>query len=362
MLSLAIIYYGLAIIGFIKKKSKYVSFVMIGAMWVVFGFCTYNGDFENYRWVYNNIQNLTYWSEFEPLFNLMMYTTNILGLDFIQFRMVFSAIYLILLYFTISRYTENTSEVLGMYMVFPFLYFTSVIRSGLASVIVALAFYEITGGRERKKRFWILMVIAFLIHYTSIGFVVYYYLRNKKYENKNIFIVFGIVFGIMLLFYSGVLHSAMSLVTSNQRFLKWFVPSTQEYRFIIYLIIISLVVICFSYISKKHNDFLKKHDCEYNVYSSDIFYINIAAQAFLPTYFISNASARFIWQVMLLNIIGCAKDDEILFKNQRSSVHINVKTLYLFVLLALLFIYSNLPYANTVNDGLLVFQNNLLFS
>ena len=360
-MALLIVYYLLSILGIFKKNSKVLTVLMIAIMWIVFGLCTYNGDFGNYEWIYKNIQDPNYWSEFELLFNIMMYVCNIIGLSFIQFRMVFGAIFIIVLYITIRKYTENTSEVLGMFMIFPFLYFTSVIRSGLASVLVALAFYEITAGRNKKKLFWILIFIAVFIHYTSIAFVIYYYLRNKKYQNKSFIIVFTIVLAVLILYYTGFIYNIMSLIITNQRTLKWFAPSMQKVNFIVYLVIISIVVLFISYFSKKQNDKLRNKDLAYNEFSSDIFFINVSMQIFIPTYFISNACARFIWQIMVINIIGYAKDDEILSINSKRNNLVNIKTLILGTFLVLLFIYTNLPYANTVNDGLLIFENNLLF-
>ena len=106
-MTLQIAYYLLSILGIIKKKSKLLTALIMIIMWIVFGLCTYNGDYGNYSWIYQNIQNPDFWTEFEPLYNVLMYICSVLDLSFIQFRMVFGGLYIILLYIVIGKYTEN---------------------------------------------------------------------------------------------------------------------------------------------------------------------------------------------------------------------------------------------------------------
>lgn len=359
---LQFIYYLISFAGILKKRSKFLTIIMLCLMWVIFGLCTYNGDYNNYNWIYQNIQTPIYWLEFEPLYNVLMYSCSIIGLSFFQFRMVFATIYILLLYYVIGKYTKNKAQVLGFFMIFPFLYFTSTIRSGIASVIVILAYYEITGGRNNKLKFWILMLIATLFHYTSIFFATYYFFRKMR-GNKIFFVIFLVIMAFAL-FMSGFIYSVMKQLTDNHRVLKWYSPENmkQEKRWILYLIIIDFMVLSLIILSKFYNKINSKKYNITNLYVTDFFYFNIfLLSLFIPTFFVSNACSRFIWELLLFIIIIYAIDDEIRFKgNKINSLRYYRKDFLLLLFLLFFSFYENMPYRGTVNDGRLVFKNNIL--
>ena len=363
-MALQIAYYLLSILGIIKKKSKLLTALIMIIMWIVFGLCTYNGDYGNYSWIYQNIQNPDFWTEFEPLYNVLMYICSVLDLSFIQFRMVFGGLYIILLYILIGKYTENKAEALGLYMLFPFLSFTSIIRSGFASVLIALAYYEIIAEKDNKIKFWILIIAATLMHYTSLLFVFYYFLRKNKFKRNIIILVVGLIGVEIAAYYTGMIYQVVSMMTSNYRTLKWFIPgnSVQKPRWILYLVIIALMLVVSAYLSRRDNNRRARNLLKINPYAEDIFYINITMLIFIPTFFVTNASARFMWEILLLNIISYAKDDEIRFPyNSIKFLRFNRKIIVLIVFLLFFTFYSNLPYKGTVNDGSLIFQNNLIY-
>ena len=363
-MALQIAYYLLSILGIIKKKSKLLTALIMIIMWIVFGLCTYNGDYGNYSWIYQNIQNPDFWTEFEPLYNVLMYICSVLDLSFIQFRMVFGGLYIILLYIVIGKYTENKAEALGLYMLFPFLSFTSIIRSGFASVLIALAYYEIIAEKDNKIKFWILIIAATLMHYTSLLFVFYYFLRKNKFKRNIIILVVGLIGVEIAAYYTGMIYQVVSMMTSNYRTLKWFIPgnSVQKPRWILYLVIIALMLVVSAYLSRRDNNRRARNLLKINPYAEDIFYINITMLIFIPTFFVTNASARFMWEILLLNIISYAKDDEISFPyNSIKFLRFNRKIIVLIVFLLFFTFYSNLPYKGTVNDGSLIFQNNLIY-
>ncbi len=363
-MALGIVYYLLCILGILKKRSKLLSVLMMVIMWLVFGLATYNGDYGNYSWIYQNIQNPGYWMEFEPLYNVLMYVCSVAGLNFIQFRMVFGFIYIVLLYYVIGKYTENRAEVLGLYMLFPFLSFTSVIRSGFAGVIVVLAYHEIIGGKNNGVKFWILMILATLIQYTSIFFSFYFFLRREAFKRNIVMLVGFIVLVAFVMYYTGLIYRFVSLLTSSNRLLTWFVPggSAQQPRWILYLIMIDILLVYLAFISKRENIKLTDSRISNNSYADDIFHISVAMLIFIPTFFVTNASARFLWQILLLIIIGYAKDEECAFTTGGFEfIRYEKKTVVLLVMLILFSVYANLPYRGTENDGRLVFQNNLIY-
>ncbi len=360
---LQISYFALSLFGIIKRKSKILTPLMLIMMWIIFGFSTYNGDFGNYSWIYQNIQNPSYWTEFEPIFNVLMYVCSIVGLNFIQFRMVFGGLYIVLLYKTISKFTEFKAEVLGLYMLFPFLLFTSIIRSGFASLLILLAYHEIIAEKNNKVKFWVFIAIACLIQYTSIFFVFYYYLRKKEFRNKNIILVVGILVIAFASYYSGLMHFVVSHITSNYRVLKWFMPqaSGQEIRWVLYLVIIDLMCLFLAYLCLRENRFYSVGNCNINPYAEDVFHINIAMLIFIPTFFVTNASSRFIWEMLLLNIICFVKDDELRFPVKRNKISFSRKMVVLIAFLLFFLFYSNLPYKGTENDINMLFRNNLIY-
>lgn len=374
-MALGIVFYTLCVMGIIVKKSRFLTVMMLAVMWVVFALCTYNGDFDNYAWIYQNIENHSYWMEYEPLFNVFMYLCHRIGLSFIQFRMLYATVYMILLYFVTTRYTDNVAETLGLFMVFPFIYFTSVIRSGLATLLIVLAYYHVIDGRNNRLRFWMILCVATLFHKTSILFGVYYFLREKPFRK---YIVISVVLFVLLAFgvyYSGILYRLASMVTSNFRTLKWFMPdrADQKIRWTLYLFTISAAVIFMGYLGKNGNTYyIGKDTAKPNVplciVSSDGLFratqgLNMMLLLFSPSFFMSNASGRFIWQMIPFNILCYAKRDEYLTHGgRRNRLTISSRTLLLVVFLIGLFVYSNLPYRGTENDAFMIFRYNLLYT
>lgn len=363
-MELQIGYYLLSVLGIVKKRSSILTGLMLLVMWIVFGLNTYNGDFGNYKWIYQNIQDPSYWAEFEPLFNVIMYACSIMDLDFIQFRMIFAGIYVLLLYKAIGKYTKNKAEVLGLYMLFPFLFFTSVIRSGLAGILIVLAYHEIIAGNDNKIKFWIYIALACLIHQTSIFFACYYFFRKDNLKKIGLFLVLSIVAVSLIAYYFGLMYYVISFVTTSERTLKWFMMATalgQESRWIVYLIVIDLTCLFISYLSLRENRITPTSGKDIrNPYAKDIFYISISMLVFIPSFFVSNASARLIWQMLLLLIICYSKDDECKF-SYNNIRKISWKVVVMLVFLLFCSYYANLPYADTENDGRLVFQNNVIY-
>ena len=364
-MELAIGYFLLSILGIIKRRSKLLTYLMLTVMWIVFGFCTYNGDFGNYSWIYHNVQNPAYWTEFEPLYTAFMYVCSLFGMNFVQFRMVFGAAFILLLNYTIGQYTENKAEVLGLYMLFPYLYFTSVVRSGFAGILVALAYHRLFSGKGKKGRYWILMGIAVLFHYTSIFFIVYYFFRAKKIKRITLIIIFVLLISVFVLYYSGIMYNLLSRITSSERILNWYKTggsSAQKPRWVLYLIVIDAMVVFLAYLSKWDSRAIAQNSFHSNPYATEIYSLSIAMLIFIPTFLLSNNSARLMWQMLLLVIISYAKDDECRYEhNSLLSFHLN-KNLILIALLMFFFYYSNLPYRGTINDGFMVFQNNLIYT
>ena len=359
-------YYVLSVLGIIKKRSSILTGLMLFVMWIVFGLNTYNGDFGNYKWIYQNIQDPSYWTEFEPLFNVLMYVCSVMDLDFIQFRMIFAGIYILLLYKVIGKYTKNKAEVLGLYMLFPFLSFTSVIRSGMAGILIILAYNEIIAGNDNKIKFWIYMVLACLIHQTSIIFACYYFFRKDSFKKIGLFLVISIIVVSLIAYYFGFMYYIISFITTNERTLKWFMIATingQEPRWILYLIIIDLMCLFISYLSLRESRITPTNRMNIrNPYAEDIFYISVTMLVFIPSFFVSNASARLIWQMLLLIIICYAKDDECKFScNSVMKISFSWKMIAMVLFLIFCSYYANLPYADTENDGRLVFENNVIY-
>ncbi len=364
-MALQIAYYFIGALGIYKKKSKLLTIVMMIMMWLVYGLCTYNGDFGNYSWIYDNIQNPGYWAEFELFYNIFMYLCRIGGLNFVQFRMVFGAVYIVLLCYAISKYTENIAESLGLYMLFPFLSFVSIVRSGFATVFIVLAYHEIIAGKNNQIKFWVLMITAALFQYTSIFFVFYYFMRKKSIKPYVAVLVFGLVFIAFAAYYSGIIYRVASMVTSSERTLVWFLPggSKQKVRWGIYLVIIDLMVILLAFLSRNDNRIASRSFGRVNPYAEDIYYLSLSMIIFIPTFFVtSNASARLIWQMLLFIIICYARDDECRFPVTKwTKLQFSRATALLIVFLLFFSYYANLPYKGTKDDARLVFQNNLIY-
>lgn len=366
-----------------NPRSKKVAKTIILFMILIYGLNTYSGDYLAYQGVYNNISfyGLTH---YEFLFSLLMMICSKLGLTFIQFRMVLGVIYSVLCYKNFNTYTKYIALALALSMIFPFTYYVSVLRAGIAAMIMIYGIRFL--NPETKKgvvKFIVLIIICSLFHYSSIFFLLLIIARrgvNYKY-------LFYILLGTCVVAYGfnnlELLTGIIGHFTDRAKTLQWFSNSANinlNWKGILIQVLIVLMNILINRMAKKQID--KNSFLLSNVYISTQQYLtgdiafyrwfseisNNAAYlmiVFIPFMFVNDVAMRFAWAILSITICSCLNSVYLsdLLRREVYGSRRGVVTLMQLVIIAFVVsvaIYTNLPYMGTENSSVRLFYNNLL--
>jgi len=219
---LFLLYTALLLFAFFFPKSKHLTVALGIFMWLMYGFAWYEGDLEVYQWVYSEIQSGAFNKAYEPLFIAAMWICSKLGMGFTVFRLVLGGFIVLSVYFAIKGMTENTAAAMGLYGVFPFFVFISVMRTGVASALVMLAVAELIKTNPNKMKFILLIGIATLFHYSSFVFMILL-LGPEVFDRKYmVAVIIGSLFLSIVINRTGLLYGVLSKITSRQKVLQWF--------------------------------------------------------------------------------------------------------------------------------------------
>ena len=156
-------------------------------------------DFQSYKIIFENVksQNILQifsggWSlVVEPGYLILNYIFK--ALSFQQFVFVIAVLSISLKTSFINKYVEKKMLCLLIYYSMYFLlYDMGIMRQGIAIGILFWAYDAIL--KDNKFKFFILIVIATLVHSSSFLFLIVYFVKNEKYSIK---IYCGILFGAL---------------------------------------------------------------------------------------------------------------------------------------------------------------------
>ena len=358
----------LILCGLFYKKSKIVELLLLIFMWCFYALNTYSGDYISYEYVYSIIGSGSKWIYFEPGFTFIMLLCKTIGLSFTGFRIVLATFFTLFLDKTIRRYTNNVAFVLAIYMIFPFMYFASVLRGGIAGLIIVYSIYYLqTDETKGVVKYIIGVLIAMLFHTSSIFFLVFILSRGEVKKNIIITATF-ISMVIAILFSNSFLYRFMSLFTSNVKVLQWLngkgnatssLNLTGKLMQVIVLFSIIFITDWGCRIEKKicaNNDISKM--------SSIVHKTNVYLLILVPMMMISDVWIRLVWEVLLLNICFYANVVDVMCRNSpdsKTTCSVSLFGISTVVISLLLLIYVDKPYWGTRNTALEMFYNNLLF-
>ena len=118
----------LALLGLIKKKSKYLLFLQWSWIWLIQGFYRGGMDYHMNEFIYNNGGNPVEWLTYGiiKLFRLM-------GLDYMWYRLVWMTIGVIILYMIVKSYSQYPCLVMFPYVFFMLAFVGALILSLVSS-------------------------------------------------------------------------------------------------------------------------------------------------------------------------------------------------------------------------------------
>lgn len=352
--------------AYLKPKSKVISFLVLGTMWVLYGFNTYSGDFVAYEYVYNDLWNIGV-MHFEPAYSLIMILCKLLNMSFIMFKVVLATLYVLLLYQVTCKYTQYCALALALYFLYPFPYFMSVLRGGFASLIIVNAAHHLCSQEKAGNiKFIFGILAATMFHYTSIFFFFLLFVKNGLDKKKITVLLLGIMlFGT--LYMKADLYAIVSRFTEREKTLQWFQRTNIAYSNIKGIICAWIVLfgnIFISWLIKKYHNRYKNSCRERELKLSAL---NLNSMLFMLVLllftFFQNVAMRFVWELLPLIIFSGSNAIRLYEKSRpgKKKSFIFIIGLIIMIWMPVLLVYANEPYFFTEISAFRLFENNLLY-
>ena len=176
-------------LAFSFKKSRVLNVCMFLFAWIIFSYSINVADREVYKMKYINYDKWSSATEF--LFNKIMTVSNGWGLEFQTFITIIGLIFLLILFVTAYRLSDNFCLVIALYFLFPFVMDVVQIRFFLASVIIIFGFQFIFKENVSVKDniLWcICVIVAASFHLSAILFLSFVILEKINLK-KCIYII-----------------------------------------------------------------------------------------------------------------------------------------------------------------------------
>ncbi len=178
---------------YVVKRNRFVLYGFAYLIfWLFVGFKTSGGtDFKNYQdlFAYLNFRTFST-TTIEPLFGAFIIFMKSLGASFMFFWAFLAALNLGIKFYVFKKYTPYLFPALLIYFVGMFIErdFDGV-RQGFAMAFCLLSLRYVI--RDRFVPFCVLVLIATFIHFSSIVFIVIYFIRNWSVPNRLLYFVVG---------------------------------------------------------------------------------------------------------------------------------------------------------------------------
>lgn len=354
-IALIVVFFLMAVIS---PRSKPIYYIILAFMWVLFSFNVGAPDTANYERVYN----VGIMTAYEPLFTGLMFVCRSLHIPFVGFRMIVASLIALFLTLSFKQVEEYKTLAAAIYLVAPFPWQVSGMRAALACVLVMYALTQIIDNDNKNtKKFIIFVLIATLVHYSSIVFLLML-LANQKTSKKRIIVFCAIaVIGTLIVQRTDVLLNFVSSFTSRNKTLIWLsggvgkagYPSLNGFIAELLILIGNLF---FSNLSRKILN--RRNAPEANI-AEIIFRFNMISILFVPLLRLNDTFMRLIYVVHGINIILYAmtafvlQEERTMLRDKTSKWVIKIRLKYslyaIFVPLWTFIIayYEALPYFGT---------------
>lgn len=195
------------VFGLIGRKSKLSFAFILVACWILMGLNTYNADFVGYQYFYDG--KVEEWSGLNLGYVFSEYIGWTLGLDYIQYRMLFSAVGLLLIADTVRRYTANCALVMALYVLGSFFYDIVQFKFFLAASVAIFAFRFVI---DRNRFFVVKYIAAMLVVYSihPAAFLFCFFLVGLLSKRKAFITSVVAALFILILVYSGIAQALFS--------------------------------------------------------------------------------------------------------------------------------------------------------
>lgn len=302
-----ILYVALIILGIRFPKSRKVTWAMIAYMLILFSFVERDGDFQQYKYVYDIFGD--YIPSWEPGFVAIMWLCKQLHFPYGLFRLVVGSIYIFGVLRAVKSQTANVAFSVVLFSIFPFFFFVSAMRSSVAmAIILNVIPYLQDKSRKGSVKYVVGVLIATMFHYSSLFFLAFL-LTQIKLTRRIILICTAVsAVGGVVLWFTDWISGLLSLVTQNQKVLQWFTNNASKAN-LTGAVVILVVFVAFTmtayqaaiickdstHMSQKRKD-----------YAQLVAYISILMLFAYPLFIFSSVFMRQLFLLLPCVIISCA--------------------------------------------------------
>lgn len=283
---------------FVFPKSKIISLGGFVLLWILWGWNSWNGDYESYEEIYYSIGSygldVSTFEKGYKFFNSIIFG---LGFEYQSFMIIYSFIILTIIYFFVRQSTYSALFTLFYFIIFimSYVFLRNYFADALFLHFVLLS-YNLKNSKKRNVIISILLfTIAFFFHSTALLFFVFLLVYFEKLNTKRL--LFLILALVILLFSSvGVFLSIFSDVSITSK-IQHYQSDVNPIGPALSHLIIALIPTLFTHLNQKLDfDFRQK----YLIYMFQR--INIISLIYIPLYFVIPDFSRFFKLLFTLNI------------------------------------------------------------
>ncbi|MGL5382957.1 MAG: EpsG family protein [Culicoidibacterales bacterium] len=314
-------------------SSAVILFIAIGNTW--------NADYSGYANFYANSLTVVD-NGLEMGFQLLMKIFSISNISYFGFLSIIFCFIMYVSIYLIKKYCSDQESIVALllFAIYPIFLNIIQIRFFLAATIVLFAIDQLIS--ERKKIFYILVLVATTLHTTALLSLLTPVLLLK---NKNTILKYSTIITVIfsLFMFTPLFEIIITSIIGIEKYNAYFVATKMGLGFFVFLGLLNIFPII---IFNKYRKYIKIDDL-----SEIIEKINYVILIFSPLYYFSNSFERIPRMFILFNFIIYAKIYGNIKNNKERSIYI----LVIFVHILLSFIFFELPYVFPI------FQNNIFF-
>ena len=210
--------------SFLFRKSSFVFGAWALFFIILFGYNTYNPDYISYSNIYRLFALGNYDGKLGDIGYISLMKVGISQqLLFQQFLQILAIITILLLFYSIDKLSEYKNLVCVLILIYPLTISIVQFRFFIAYALVLLGLYFLHKSSIGKILFFILVIVATTLHFSSIIFLVLFLTQSKSFRQIYIGLT-GVLIALLSINY---LNSFIQIPLISQAIQKYFVTSLE---------------------------------------------------------------------------------------------------------------------------------------
>lgn len=283
------------------KKSQIFIFVIFLISWFIFGWNTWNADYNTYLKIYNNLNNIVVFKSVEIGFAYFMSFCRFFGFSYNTFLKIYSFIGLFIIYNSTKYFIKNYSMVIILYLIYPFFIDVIQIRNFMSFAIILFGIrFLLNDSLKSKTKYIMTILVASSFHLTSLYYLILLLtsiksIRNLIYITLSIFLIITVS--------PKILYYLIQHFYFLEKYKAYFVTETRPFMFflffIYFLIFLLIAFICNNILV---NSSIQDNE-RYKKFGIIVLKIDILLFTSLPLIFLNVNFYRLQRNILILNYI-----------------------------------------------------------